>query len=119
MNFRILAQLLGATAVTLACGALPADAATKKRAVVYATSRSPNVSYMAGPRTRIFVTKRSWLDAGVEVQPGDRHYLDYALPPTHVTGQTFIGPSAPAGWQNPWYPALGPFEAPYRDRIGW
>jgi hypothetical protein len=41
----------------------------------------PNVSYQQGPRTRIYVTKRSWLDAGTEVLPGDRKFTDYAYPP--------------------------------------
>jgi hypothetical protein len=41
----------------------------------------PNVSYQQGPHTRIYVTRRSWLDAGVEVLPGDRKFTDYALPP--------------------------------------
>ncbi len=41
----------------------------------------PNVSYQQGPHTRVFITKRSWLDAGVEVLPGDRHFTDYAFPP--------------------------------------
>src|SRR6266568_4585304 len=41
----------------------------------------PNVSYQQGPRTRIYVTKRSWLDAGTEVLPGDRKFSDYAFPP--------------------------------------
>jgi hypothetical protein len=41
----------------------------------------PNVSYQRGPRTRIYVTKRSWLDAGTEVLPGDRKFQDYAFPP--------------------------------------
>jgi hypothetical protein len=41
----------------------------------------PNVSYQQGPHTRIYVTKRSWLDAGVEVLPGDRKFTDYAIPP--------------------------------------
>jgi hypothetical protein len=40
----------------------------------------PNVSYQQGPHTRVFVTKRSWLDAGTEVLPGDRKFLDYAFP---------------------------------------
>jgi hypothetical protein len=48
-------------------------------------SRGPNVSYQSGPRTRVFITKRSWLDAGVEVLPGDRKFNDYAFPP----GQSF------------------------------
>lgn len=42
---------------------------------------SPNVVYQQGPRTRIYVSKRSWLDGGTEVNPGDRKYSDYAFPP--------------------------------------
>jgi hypothetical protein len=41
----------------------------------------PNSSYMQGPHTRVYITKRSWLDAGVEVLPGDRKFTDYAFPP--------------------------------------
>jgi hypothetical protein len=41
----------------------------------------PNVVIQQGPHTRIFITKRSWLDAGTEVLPGDRKFLDYAFPP--------------------------------------
>jgi hypothetical protein len=40
----------------------------------------PNASYQQGPHTRVYVTKRSWLDAGVEVLPGDRKFQDYAFP---------------------------------------
>jgi hypothetical protein len=40
----------------------------------------PNVSYQQGPRTRIYVSRRSWLDGGTEVLPGDRKFLDYAFP---------------------------------------
>ena len=39
------------------------------------------MSYQAGPRTRVYITKRSWLDAGTEVLPGDRKFSDYAFPP--------------------------------------
>jgi hypothetical protein len=28
------------------------------------------------------VSKRSWLDGGTEVLPGDRKFTDYAYPPT-------------------------------------
>jgi len=48
----------------------------------YYGTNGPNVSYQQGPRTRIYVTKRSWLDAGVEVLPGDRKFTDYAFPPS-------------------------------------
>ena len=37
--------------------------------------------YQQGPHTRVYITKRSWLDAGVEVLPGDRKFQDYAFPP--------------------------------------
>ena len=43
-------------------------------------AQGPNRSYMQGPRTRVFVTTRSWLDAGTEVLPGDRKFQDYAFP---------------------------------------
>ncbi len=42
----------------------------------------PNVSYQSGPRTRVYISKRSWLDAGTEVLPGERKYTDYAFPPS-------------------------------------
>jgi hypothetical protein len=41
----------------------------------------PNVVYQQGPHTRIYVSKRSWLDGGTEVLPGERHFTDYAFPP--------------------------------------
>jgi len=83
---RALAVLLAAVAV-LAVGfqMTPADAATKPRPTddrgrPYYGPNGPNVSYQQGPHTRIYVTKRSWLDAGVEVLPGDRKFSDYAFP---------------------------------------
>ena len=30
-----------------------------------------------------------------------------------------LGPAAPAGFQNPYYPRLGPFEAPDPYKVGW
>lgn len=50
------------------------------RGRVYYGPSGPNVSYQQGPHTRVYVTKRSWLDAGVEVLPGDRKFQDYAFP---------------------------------------
>jgi len=41
----------------------------------------PNVVVQQGPRTRLYISKRSWLDAGTEVLPGERKYTDYAFPP--------------------------------------
>src|SRR5712671_2903284 len=69
----------------VALAATPASAQTKRQydrdGRLYYGPNGPNVSYQQGPRTRIYVTKRSWLDAGTEVLPGDRKFTDYAYPP--------------------------------------
>jgi hypothetical protein len=58
-----------------------ANAETKRRHYgTYVGEGGPNVSYQQGPRTRIFISKRSWLDGGTEVLPGDRKFTDYAFP---------------------------------------
>jgi hypothetical protein len=78
---KILALLLAVTAAGLAT---PADAQVKQkydnRGRPYYGPSGPNVVYQQGP-TRIYVTKRSWLDAGTEVLPGERKFMDYAYPP--------------------------------------
>ena len=43
-------------------------------------SNGPNYSYQQG-NTRIYVSKRSWLDGGTEVLPGDRKFTNYAYQP--------------------------------------
>ncbi|HEY5063406.1 MAG TPA: hypothetical protein VIJ04_01065 [Xanthobacteraceae bacterium] len=68
----------------LAIGLSAADAQTPRRSDGNSTAygpSGPNRSYMQGPHTRVYITKRSWLDAGVEVLPGDRKFTDYAFPP--------------------------------------
>lgn len=73
----LLSAGVAAAVLVTAFAAQEANAAPKRRPV--ATSKSSvNYSYQAGPRTRIYVSKRSWLDAGVEVLPGERKFTDYA-----------------------------------------
>ena len=96
MTFKLLklhhlALLLAATAVVAVGGSVtPASAEQKKpteqrkfdeRGRPYYGPNGPNRTYMEGPHTRVYVTTRSWLDAGVEVLPGDRKFTDYAYPP--------------------------------------
>jgi hypothetical protein len=82
---RKLAVLLAATTViAIGFDATQASAAPKKK--VYDQPGNygpggPNVSYQSGPHTRVYISKRSWLDAGTEVLPGDRKFQDYAFPP--------------------------------------
>ena len=86
-----LAMWLAAGAVVAMAFAAPASADTKikqrtddRGRPVYGPS-GPNAVYQQG-RTRIYVSKRSWLDGGTEVLPGERKYTDYALPPTQSFG---------------------------------
>jgi hypothetical protein len=64
MGLKAIGAILVASAVVLAVGT--ADAAT--------TKRKP---------ARVVVTKRSYLDAGTEVKPGERHFTDYVFPPNY------------------------------------
>ena len=76
-----LAMLIAAAAL-VAAGTTAADAQSQRYdrdGRPYYGTNGPNRSYQQG-RTRIYVTTRSWLDAGTEVLPGDRKFLDYAFP---------------------------------------
>ncbi len=86
-----LAVLLAASAVVaVSFDITPASAQARRqyddRGRPYYGPSGPNVSYQQGPRTRIYVTKRSWLDAGTEVLPGERKFTDYAFPEARSFG---------------------------------
>jgi hypothetical protein len=78
-------------ALTLAAGALIAVSVAgsanaqapqyDKRGRPIYSNGGPNAVYQQGPHTRVYVSKRSWLDGGTEVLPGDRKFTDYAYPP--------------------------------------
>jgi len=78
-----LALTLAAGALIAVCVAGSASAQApqydKRGHTVY--GGGPNVVYQQGPHTRVYVSKRSWLDGGTEVLPGDRKFTDYAYPP--------------------------------------
>jgi hypothetical protein len=86
-----LALLLAAgAALAIGFGATQASSAEKRKVDdkrrfdgghAYYGPAGPNVVYQQGPHTKVYITKRSWLDAGVEVLPGDRKFTDYAFPP--------------------------------------
>jgi hypothetical protein len=62
----------------LVAGALlasPATAETRKPPISENAKRPPQ------PKTHITVQQRSFLDAGTEVKPGQRKFMDYAFPP--------------------------------------
>ncbi len=57
-------------------------------------------------RSRVVVARRSFLDAGTEVAPGDRKFLDYALPPLHTPTDVVTNTGGRVGWHN--WPLPGP-----------
>jgi len=78
--------VLLATAAFVVVGATAASAQSKpprydKDGRITYGPQGPNRVYQQGPNTRVYVTTRSWLDAGTEVLPGDRKFQDYAFPP--------------------------------------
>jgi len=88
---KLVVLLAAAAVVATGLGVGPADAQTKRQQTdrdgrPYYGAQGPNRSYQQGPRTRVFVTTRSWLDAGVEVLPGDRKFTDYAFPQSRSFG---------------------------------
>jgi hypothetical protein len=89
MGLKTLGAIAIAAAVALA--AWPADAVVNKRS-----------------KTRVVVTKRSYLDAGTEVKPGDlrRGGLDYMAPP-NFTPYSYYNPSG-----SQYYPLPTPFWLP-------
>jgi hypothetical protein len=77
--------LAAAAAVAISFDTTPANAQSKRqqydnRGRPYYGANGPNRSYQQGPNTRVYITTRSWLDAGTEVLPGDRKFMDYAFP---------------------------------------
>src|SRR5450830_760011 len=84
MRLKVVATAFAAAAA-IGLFALPADAAPKKKRVVDARGHTVLVSRDEDgrTRTRIIIQKRSYLDPGTEVMPGDRNDRDYAILPNH------------------------------------
>jgi hypothetical protein len=122
MTTKIFAACLLAAAFALSAVAVtPADAQApqqKKAAAkkVAAKKYGPvPISMAPPPRARITVTRRTYLDAGTHVIPGDRKFTDYAVPPTYYPGgvadnrggmyidqSALPGPFTLPGRDNPW-----------------
>jgi hypothetical protein len=89
MNAKLKTISILRMALMAALGGLHATATAKDQtprqvdveAVYYYGPNGPNHSYQAGPHTRIYVTKRSWLDSGTEVLPSERKFNDYTFSP--------------------------------------
>ena len=63
-------------------------------------------------RTRVIVQKRSYLDGGTEVLPGERKFTDYAFPPGYSAIDTVLAPGHGYARQ----PLNGFFDVPNNPR---
>jgi hypothetical protein len=72
-----------------------------------AVAKRQRVASTKRASSRIVVEPRSFLDAGTEVLPGERKFLDYALPPTHIPTDVVQNTGGRVGWHNS--PLPGPF----------
>jgi len=98
----LLAVLIGAMACV---GSAAAETTTAKKKKAAANPPPP--------RARITVDRRSFLDAGTEVLPGERKFTDYAFPPGH-TPYSALGPLK-SFWRQP---LLDPWDVPGTNK-GW
>ena len=72
-------------------------------APAFAQTKKPDAAErdaQARARARVTVQKRSFLDAGTEVAPGDRKFLDYAFPPLHQPMDVITNTGGRTGWHN-------------------
>jgi hypothetical protein len=84
-----------------------ADAQQRRRAAVY--DRQPDRRVVTiRPGTQITVYRRSFLDAGTEVLPGERKFTDYVFPPGYRATTFYLGPN----WGNDRRPLNDPFDLP-------
>lgn len=113
MRLKFVAATLAAFG-TLALLAVPANAQSSERRITtnarghtVFTSRDEN----GRTRTKVIIQKRSYLDPGTEVLPGDRNDRDYAILPSHsasgVLDNTAFGRNQSA--------LPGPFDLPSKN----
>jgi hypothetical protein len=104
------------TVAAVALAAAPADAARKKRSQAVAaqsvqTDRGEAGVVVRRTRTRITVTRRSYLDAGTEVYPGSQNSTGYIFSPFYLSpAHSILGPGRLAAEPTPgtselWNPA--------------
>jgi hypothetical protein len=112
-------SLLGASIKICAAGLCLAVIAAMPIVVTPVEAQTSNME-VNGPRARITVEPRSFLDAGTEVLPGERKFTDYAFPagsysmPLSVVQST----GGRVGWHQS--PLPGPFDLPSRyNPYGW
>ncbi len=90
------------TAAAAGLAVAPAEAAKKRSQYVSQQSVQPTTGeagvVVRRSRTRITVTRRSYLDPGTEVYPGSQNYTGYVFSPSYGSpAHSILGPGRPEG----------------------
>jgi hypothetical protein len=116
---RLSTRALAAATVFVLIASSAAEAQSRRQAQYRQTAAPGSTVFVSRDesgrtRTRILVQKRSYLDAGTEVMPGERKFTDYAIPPYYSAIDNALGPgrnydrqplNAPwelGGWTRQW-----------------
>jgi hypothetical protein len=82
----------------VAAMAVPADAQSRRRYIERPIEQPTQTIYYTSSGRRVVVVRpRSYLDAGTEVNRGERRYMDYAYP------QTYSAYPDRTDWKGSWY----------------
>lgn len=105
---------------TVATALSPASAQERKRVVRKADGTYVSIRDEDGRRrTRIIIQRRSFLDGGTQVLPGERKFSDYATQP--AMGRSAVAPAlrnTSSNWESQILP--GPFDLPSnRNPMQW
>ena len=111
MRSGILASLVALAAVTVLVAA-PAGAQTAPVKQAAPVKKKPAADRDAP--AHVTVQKRSFLDAGVEVKPGQRKFTDYAFPPGYSPTSTIDFTTG-----NVYGPLVGPWDTSRNNFWPW
>jgi len=118
MGLKVYAAGLCAVAIAVTSLAVPsAEAQTRSKTQKYVyVTRADGTVVRRPAKTRVTVTQRSFLDAGTEVQPGERKYMGYAFPTGYNAFDILVNNTA--GFHRS--PLLERFDLPARNNpYGW
>lgn len=119
---RILGALFAFAIAAFVIAAWPAEAQTQDTAGAQTKAKKQRTAYRntgtvfysrdeyGRARTRIIVQKRSYLDGGTEVLPGERKFTDYAIPPNYSALENALGPGQ--GFRSRSYSSPSPWDIP-------
>ena len=110
-----LASVVAVSVAAVTLGALASPAEAQRR--VYRGDQTERITIIdenGRARTRITVKPRSYLDGGTEVFPGERKFMDYAYPPTYMSGSAYASWDPTQQYRSPlplqgWLPGYSPY----------